>query len=135
MDDIIRHHGVLGMRWGVRRTAVQLGGEKRIKGSGDKAREKKKLASRPKPSPMTDEELRRRVDRLSLEKRYRDLEASLKPRRMKAVTRLLSDVGKRALNKVGDKVLDKVVDRALGDRVDSSIDAAVDWMANRFTKK
>lgn len=85
------HYGVKGMKWGVRRTAAQLGhlakaGAGRIKGAVDARRAKKKAAkeeerrakaekaARRKPvRKMTDDELRSRMARMQLEKEYRSL--------------------------------------------------------------
>ena len=85
------HHGVKGMKWGVRRTAAQLGhlakaGAKRVKSAVDSRRAKKaaekeaeeraraeKQARRKPVRKMTDDELRARMARMQLEKEYRSL--------------------------------------------------------------
>lgn len=81
----LAHHGIPGMRWGVRRfqnkdgslTAAGKkrygidGGEADSSGSGDKAQGKK---SRPKKiSEMSDAELRQRLNRLQMEKQLKQL--------------------------------------------------------------
>lgn len=76
MDNTLKHYGVLGMKWGIRRTPEQLA---RARGSSAK---KTKEASKPKTkvktksesiSDISDEELQRRVRRLQMEKQYREL--------------------------------------------------------------
>ena len=81
----LAHHGIPGMRWGVRRfqnkdgslTAAGKkrygidGGEADSSGSGSKAQGKK---SRPKKiSEMSDAELRQRLNRLQMEKQLKQL--------------------------------------------------------------
>lgn len=81
----LAHHGIRGMKWGVRRfqnkdgslTAAgkkrygSNGGEADSSGSGSKAPGKK---SRPKKiSEMSDEELRQRLNRLQMEKQLKTL--------------------------------------------------------------
>lgn len=75
MSETLTHHGILGMRWGFRRTKAQL--EKaRGKLSSDNESSKKK-----KVSELTDEELLDKIKRLELEKRYRDLLKDLVPQK------------------------------------------------------
>ena len=94
MDEELYHYGVKGMKWGIRRSPAQLGhktGTKKKKKSGVVDAVKKIAANRKqkkaeqasvqrqkklkkkKISDMTDDELRERIARLELEKRYRDL--------------------------------------------------------------
>ena len=64
MGNELRHHGILGQKWGVRRTQDQL----------------KRAGSSPKNNPtrkdakdMSDEELRKVINRLQMEKQYNQL--------------------------------------------------------------
>lgn len=83
------HYGIKGMKWGVRRTAAQLGhvvktGYKKTKAGIDNvrakraekkdaevARQRSKIKS---PKKLTTEELEARIKRLKLEKEYVELE-------------------------------------------------------------
>ena len=87
MDDFeLYHHGVKGMKWGVRRTKAQLGYKvsRGLKKAGkslsetmkkQKAKRAAKVAkSKPKRvEDMTDEELSTAIRRLEMEKRFKDL--------------------------------------------------------------
>ena len=80
------HYGILGMKWGVRRTPSQLGhktsGSDGLSGEGNKKSSEKSSSQTSKSSStsqrksvkdMTDEELSQALRRLELEKRYKEL--------------------------------------------------------------
>lgn len=78
----LKHYGVLGMRWGVRRTPAQLGrssdsSKKRKVRESRKAKKAAKAkaseSSKKTVKDMTDAELREKINRLNLEKQYKDL--------------------------------------------------------------
>lgn len=61
-ENFLCHHGVKGMKWGVRRTDAELG-HPEVQGKPRKNRD---------PSTMTDEELRTYNIKAQLENTYRD---------------------------------------------------------------
>lgn len=71
------HHGIKGMKWGVRRTEAQLararGNTKSDEKTSSTSTKKAEPKKRKKMSEMSDEELRRVVNRLQLEQQYRNL--------------------------------------------------------------
>lgn len=71
----LMHHGVLGMKWGVRRARPTSGKKSALfkKKKPKQSSEKEKTPKKKPVNKMTDEELRSAINRLELEKRYRDL--------------------------------------------------------------
>ena len=82
--DELYHWGIKGMKWGVRRYQNKDGtltsaGRKHYGGEGNAGEEEPKVEYAPKRSgkkaeEYTDEELRTRINRLQMEKQYRDLQ-------------------------------------------------------------
>lgn len=89
MNGELRHHGVKGMKWGVRRTPEELG---------------------HKPARyMDDDELRKAINRLNMEAQYDDLAAKYRERNTGSVKKALGD----AFSRFGKEIMDKAVDAAL----------------------
>lgn len=110
------HHGVKGMKWGIRRTRKQLGhkvsrGFKKIRKKIDAASEARKAKVEAKKEAnkstkeLTDAELRNRANRLRLEKDVLDLErqiSSLSPRKV--------STGEKFAKMVTDKLAPALID-------------------------
>lgn len=100
-DNYLKHYGVLGMKWGVRRTPTQLG----HKTKEQKTSEKKKRLDSKNRGTLTTQQLKKKIERLQMEKQLRELtESELNPGR-KAV--------KSALTQIGTKVATTAISGAL----------------------
>ena len=105
----LSHYGVLGMHWGVRRTPQQLGRAKNYTNDASKiVKESKNINNSIKSihnttkntakskslSSMTDKELRERVNRLELERRYNALSSESVKKGNDYVNDVLTTTGK-----------------------------------------
>ena len=75
MDNTLTHYGILGMKWGVRRSEAQLA---RARGSKKKEEvepheDYKKAHDKANVKTMSDKELRERLNRLNMEKQLKQL--------------------------------------------------------------
>lgn len=123
-DDELIHYGVKGMKWGVRRTAEQLGHTTKktakkaasaAKEAYSKRKERKqsekaaKIRKKKKVKDMTDEELREHISRMQLEKQYLELKKQTAPQRSKG-----SKFVEQVLTKSGDNIATQFVTYVLG---------------------
>ena len=88
------HYGVLGMKWGVRKS--RGGGVSKTGRRGRTAKERppahedyKKAHSKKPVREMSDAELRSRINRLDMERRYQELNPSAKNRGRKYVNSII----------------------------------------------
>lgn len=126
-NTVLAHHGIKGMKWGVRRTPEQLAraSGRSIKETagrdGDsgakKAASASTSASKKTLSDLSDDELRQRISRLELEKRYKDLEkADVKPKSTRGrdfCVNVLETIGKNTLTNIGTQAANHILGEAI----------------------
>lgn len=94
--DYLAHHGILGMKWGVRRYQNKDGSLTK-EGMKRYAREERLTEKREDVkyrSTLTDQELRDKINRLQLERQLRQLTDEEINRGRSAINEILSKVGK-----------------------------------------
>ena len=133
-DDYLAHYGVLGMKWGVRRTAAQLGNSVRTKRAQAKrkqslakaraTREKNRKASAKRqelldkgllsPKKMTDAELKAKIERLNLEKEFKkSMTEARGDGGKKYVTDILKKIGENTIINLGTQSANHIVGNAI----------------------
>ena len=150
-DDYLAHYGVLGMKWGVRRTAAQLGNHVRTKRTQVKRKQslakaratreknRKAAAKRQKllekgllsPKKMTDAELKAKIDRLNLEKEFKkSMTEARGDGGKKYVTDILKKIGENTMTNLGTQAATHIVGNAINKMAGVSSSDAVNRIVN-----
>lgn len=134
------HYGILGMKWGVRRTPAQLGhivsaGHKKLKNVVDENKQKKankkaeeehmSMPSVRKTRKMSDSDIKAKIERLKLEKEYKqllnDTRNESRNRGKQFIASILETSGKNILTQLSaygmGVLVNKIFEKKVGEKV------------------
>jgi hypothetical protein len=117
-DKELQHYGILGMKWGVRRSQAQLdragGRTKKRRAEAHEDSKTAKALKKRKLRTLSNAEIRKLNERLQLERQYRELTKRKAAVGKKTANKILSRIGNRIVDKTIDKGMDLTVNRILG---------------------
>lgn len=129
-DDELYHHGVKGQKWGIHRyqnkdgNLIKSGKKHSAKVSNFLSKYKEKTAAKKfakkasnaltskEISKMSDDELRRRLNRINMEESYKNALARQNPKRTSKAVKFLSDMSDKAARSFTEKAINKLTDKA-----------------------
>lgn len=108
-DEFLQHYGVLGMRWGKRRSRSVAGIS--IKRKASEEHLTAKSLKRKKAKELSNDEIQKTLNRLNLEKQFRD---SKRTQGRKLVQEVLLNSGKKVLTAITIAAMMNVAKQVLG---------------------
>ena len=136
-EAMLEHHGIKGMRWGVRRYQNPDGsrtalGKKRESSPNTKEKKARKADAKNRRT-MSDVDLKKRIERMKLEKEYKNLvDEDIAPGK-KYIFEILSAIGKKTIPIVAAGALAYGVKVAMTKEFD--IEEAAQYIAANPNKK
>lgn len=112
-NDVLVHYGILGMKWGVRRSPEQLSRARGRTKSDNEHEDYKRSHTKKSTKTMSDAELRNRINRLQMERQYKQLTAKEISAGKKFVNDVLRESAKQVASKYVSKGITKLFDEAI----------------------
>lgn len=115
----LSHFGIPGMKWGVRKTSSSNSSGSGKKKSRIKTSVKKFVNKKRKNSVknMSNEELKARINRMLLEKQYKDLKGGPVKEGKKMVSNVIKETASNALKDLSKNALGYAVNKATGKKI------------------
>ena len=118
LNDHLEHHGIKGMKWGVRKPRSSSGASPASRASGPRTRKVQKTRSPSYKKPaktdlLSNDELRRSNERLRLEKEYNTLISEVKRQNRSKGQKFLQDT----VMKIGQDIVKDVVKSQIKDGI------------------
>lgn len=110
-DSVLQHHGILGQRWGVRRTEAQLARGRKFSEESDDHKKTTELKQKPLSS-LSNDELKVLNSRLQAETQYKNLnkkQISVGRKYINNMGKALAGTASAATIAVGSKYVNKLV--------------------------
>lgn len=116
-DDYLMHHGVKGMRWGVRHDRVRKGSGRQARTKPDTRSEDRKTLDSyraKKRHELTDAELKQAINRMNMEKQYKNLNRELYHPGQDFAMKALKTTGGIAVGSLGGYAVNSLGKKAVG---------------------
>lgn len=124
----LKHYGIRGMRWGIRRERGPAGTV-----SSNPA---VKAPTAANPRKLSDQDLQAAVQRMRLEREFRQLRDSERPAKGESFTKnLLKDIGKKQVRRVANTAADIAVEQAIAQFGVKSKNPQISEVATRMKPK